>query len=288
MPFGHQVSKFPDDVGLSSQKELLSVQLNGLTQKIQEAEDQLKTYKDFTAQNEEVQGQVIETQKELDFLRTNLTMVKQVVADLNDKQLELNEYVEFANKTLAEKGNSIKDAEISLADIQKKQDELIAVSLSDSKDADEKLNLINKKIEEAQGKLDKILSDIATAQKTVSDENHKLEEIVVLTKAKQAELDDLSIQVSKADQYLTSVRMDILAVEAKKKSLEEEVVSIKQKFEDEKQQKDSEIKVREDAVTEREGMVSLKEKWLEDKAANLMQIKAEVEKFYGKPINIQF
>lgn len=288
MPFGHQASKLPDDVGLSSQKELLSVQLNGLSKKIQEAEDQLKTYKDLSGQNKDLQEQVIENQKELDKLYANLIVARQEIAQLQSRKELFESDSDNAEITLNVLKQSISAAQKELEGIIAKQNELVAMSLSDSKDADDKLAGKKQEISEAGQKLESVKQEIISLQKYVEEINQALTDVKTAIDSKQAELDGLDSDIEDKKSTKQSLMQDVINLTKRGNELGDQLQKVQAQIVAEQEAWKAEKSNQEKTLADREGQCSLREKWLEDKAADLTRIKGEVEKYYGKPIKINF
>lgn len=273
---------------LSVQIQQKTDQLNLLAGKIAEAESQLETYRDLSGVNNELQEQIFDEQKELDKLQADLIVIKQAIADLESRKGALEDMLEHTQSNFDLLGQAVVVAQGKLDDLQKKSDELIAMSLSDSKEADTKLVEKNLLISNAEQKLEGAQQGIVTGQKSLDDLNQALVDAVASLGAKGEKLAKLELQITQASSDLSGVQQEIVKANSIKEDLVKQNDLAQQQIATDKQVADSANKSREDVVAQREGAVSLKEKWLEDKAANLMQIKAEVEKYYGKPINIQF
>lgn len=288
MPFANHGSSLPADEELSAQKEASKVELNLLAGKIAEAEAQLTTYKDLSQANAELQAEVVGNQEELDKLRYDLVVIKQAISDLVSRKAALEDEFSHAEGDLKLIIESVDSAKATLEKTQRKADELIAMSLGDSKDADAELAGKKVAIAEAQTQLETIQQNVASAQKAMDDLKQAATDVQVDHDGTVASLNNLQAQIAQAQEDLAGLTQAIAQAEANKKGLDDEAIKTRQQIEADKQQAEADIKVRIEAVTEREGQCSLVEKWQSEKAADLMQIKAEVEKFYGKPINIQF
>ena len=268
------------------EEKKLKERISFLGKKMDEAQEQAAVYKNITAKKEQ-------TEKELADLKHELQKVKKELLDTENEykeSLKSNELfgasvVNYQKEQDAEikKGKEIKDKldtelfalrsektqvekeiaefEKNIAEKQKTYDVLAAEHEKLARDND----AVKKSLLNTQHTLLSATEELGNMLHSVEQEQEKFTELASVADVKQKQVVSLGNQIANFEAKLNAVKT-LIAEEEKK---------VKHILEAEKLK-----------VTEREGDITLRESWLKEKEESLRKFHRELEKFFGKNINI--
>ena len=268
------------------EEKKLKERISFLGKKMDEAQEQAAVYKNITAKKEQ-------TEKELADLKHELQKVKKELLDTENEykeSLKSNELfgasvVNYQKEQDAEikKGKEIKDKldtelfalrsektqvekeiaefEKNIAEKQKTYDVLAAEHEKLARDND----AVKKSLLNTQHTLLSATEELGNMLHSVEQEQEKFTELASVADVKQKQVVSLGNQIANFEAKLNAVKT-LIAEEEKK---------VKHILEAEKLQ-----------ITMREGDLTLRESWLKEKEESLRKFHRELEKFFGKNINI--
>lgn len=227
------------------------------------------------------------------------------ISDLEQKKIEILDSVKKVEFDLIGKEDKIKDLKDELTSLGANKESI----LSQITELDSKRVLKQNKLTEVENKILSIEKDISNANQLFIDTRiniqSQLNSLNTEIESKNKEVNTIIGHITKLTEEkvfleesiveyskkLDDIKSDILEQEIKRSNsqkdldqLRNDIVAEQQKFENAKSVKELDLKNREDNLILAEGKLSDKESWLVSKEIQLKEIKAELEKFYGKKI----
>src|SRR3990167_2750138 len=268
------------------EEKKLKERISFLGKKMDEAQEQAAVYKNITAKKEQ-------TEKELADLKHELQKVKKELLDAESEykeslksnelfgasvvnyQKEQDAYVKkgkeikdkldtelsalLSEKTRAEK--AMAELERSNVDKQKIYNVLMAENVKLAFDND----AVKKSLLNTQHTLLSATEELGNMLHSVEQEQEKFTELASVADVKQKQVVSLGNQIANFEAKLNAVKTLITEEEKKVKHI---------------------LEAEKLKVTEREGDITLRESWLKEKEESLRKFHRELEKFFGKNINI--
>lgn len=263
---------------VAPRKVSVEAEISALGVKLEEIKKQTDDYQDCSAE-------IVDAREKLEVFESKLKQTEKDLADKINLLSVAEENLESLNKEI-----------ISGKEIKEKQEKEIA-------DTKAKYRGIYEEIETAERKLERYKNDIGKAEGVLSSvelagkkERENIEEDlkngndeIALLKEKKLESENAKTEIQRNAELIEKTLLvkneEINNLLKLKNSLIGETENQRKEMAEEKEKAEKTIKAKTEELNKREGDLSLRESWLNEKTELLKTSKAELEKFYNKKIN---